>query len=299
MINMLLIQGIDYSKCSECGLCVTTCDAKLYSEKDNKEKMFVFKNPHNVCIKCGHCIAICPEEAILFEHEDPAFNFEGTKKLQDIVSYKDLLKILRMRRSMRVYKDESVPEEKIEKVLQAMRYAPTASNRQNWRLTIVTNKKEIDFLAKESAKDLKLAKKILPLRYLAVPFLPYGLRKRALDPRTKVILDRELGLLEKGRDIIFYDAPCVIILYARPYTSDMAANDAGVVYTHGMLAAQALGLGTCWVGLAQRAFQKRKLRKHFKVPKGYNVYGVITVGVPDVLYQRAPPRRALRVQRIE
>jgi nitroreductase/NAD-dependent dihydropyrimidine dehydrogenase PreA subunit len=296
---MLLIQGIDYDKCTECGMCVDACTAKLYSETDDKNKKIVFRNPHDVCVKCGHCIAVCPEEAILFDHEDLAYNFEGTKNLPDIVSYDDLMKILRMRRSIRVYKDKPVPKKKLEQVLQAMRYAPTASNRQNWQLTVVTNKKEIAYLSKESTKDLKLAKRLLPLRYLALPFLSAGLRKRAKDPRTEVILDRELGAVEKGEDIVFFDAPCVIILYSRPYTSNMAANDAGVVITHGMLAAQALGLGTCWIGIAQRVFQKRKIKKHFKVPKGYNVYGVITLGIPDIEYQRAPPRRAVRIQRMD
>jgi len=275
------------------------CPASLFLETGDKEKKYVFKNPHDVCVKCGQCIAICPVEAILFEHEDEAFNFEGTKKIPEIVSYEDLMKILRMRRSMRVYKDEPVPEEKLAKMLEAMRYAPTASNRQNWRLTVVTNKEEIKYLANKSAKDLKLAKKVLPLRYLALPFLSPALRKSALDPRTEVILDRELDGIEKGKDIVFFDAPCVIILYSRSYTSNMAPNDAGVVMTHGMLAAQALGLGTCWIGIAQRIFQKRKLRKHFKVPKGYNVYGVLAVGVPALTYQRAPPRRALRIERMK
>jgi nitroreductase/NAD-dependent dihydropyrimidine dehydrogenase PreA subunit len=292
-----LIKGIDYSKCIDCGDCVKTCDAKLYSH-DEEEKQVVFKNPYNTCIKCGHCIAICPSEAILFEHEDEVFNFTGANNIPKIVSYDDLIKILRMRRSIRVYKDEPIPEEKLVKILEAMRYAPTASNRQNWRLTVVTDKKEIEYLSKESVKDLKLAKKVLPLRYLALPFLPSGLRKRALDPRTKIILNRELDLLAKGKDIVFFDAPCIVILYSRSYTTYMAPNDAGVVLTHAMLAAQALGLGTCWIGIAQRAMQKKKLRKYFKVPKGYNVYGVLTIGVPDIAYQRAPPKKAVRVTRI-
>ena len=295
----MLIQGIDYTKCNNCSRCMKVCPSQLFVENDDKEKKYVFKNPHDVCIKCGQCIAVCPVEAILFEHEDEAFNFEGTKKIPEIVSYDDLMKILRMRRSMRVFKDEPVPEDKLAKMLEAMRYAPTASNRQNWRLTVVTNKEEIKYLSEKSSSDLKLAKKVLPLKYLALPFLSPALRKRSLDPRTEVILDRELAGLAAGKDIVFFDAPCVIILYSRSYTSNMAANDAGVVMTHGMLAAQALGLGTCWIGIAQRIFERRKMRKHFKVPKGYNVYGVIAVGVPALTYQRAPPKRALRVTKME
>ncbi|NHJ48331.1 MAG: 4Fe-4S dicluster domain-containing protein [Asgard group archaeon] len=294
----LLIKGIDYSKCVDCGDCVKVCDAKLYS-LDKEKNQYIFDNPHNTCIKCGHCIAVCPSEAILFEHQDEAFNIDGANKIPKIVSYEDLMKILRMRRSIRVYKNEPVPEEKLVKIIEAMRYAPTASNRQNWRITTVTNRKEIEYLSKESVKDLKLAKKVLPLRYLALPFLPSGLRKRARDPRTKIILNRELDLLAKGKDIVFFDAPCILILYSRSYTTYMAPNDAGVVMTHGMLAAQALGLGTCWIGIAQRAFQKKKLRKHLKIPKGYNVYGVMTIGIPDITYQRAPPKKAVRVTKMQ
>ena len=67
-----------------------------------------------------------------------------------------------------------------------------------------------------------------------------------------------------------------------------------------MLAAQSLGLGTAWIGLTQRELQaKKKLSRHFKVPKGFIVWGVLTLGIPDIEYQRAPPRRVMRVQWIE
>ena len=67
-----------------------------------------------------------------------------------------------------------------------------------------------------------------------------------------------------------------------------------------MLAAQSLGLGTCWIGFAQRRLQNlSKLRKHFNIPKGFNVRGVLILGDPAIQYQRGPPRRELRVNWIE
>ncbi|MFQ5869684.1 MAG: nitroreductase family protein, partial [Candidatus Zixiibacteriota bacterium] len=41
------------------------------------------------------------------------------------------------RRSIRDYLDKPVEEEKIKKVLEAGRLAPSASNRQEWRFVIV------------------------------------------------------------------------------------------------------------------------------------------------------------------
>jgi len=42
----------------------------------------------------------------------------------------DALNLLKTRRSIRKYKDQKVEEEKIEKCLEAARWAPSASNKQ-------------------------------------------------------------------------------------------------------------------------------------------------------------------------
>lgn len=296
------IVDIDYEKCIDCLKCIKVCPSILYIEvkRDNDKITAKFANPYDLCVRCGHCIAICPTEAIKYSDADQPFDIGKEKKLDKIVSYDNLLKILRMRRSIRVYKKEAIPRDKIEAILEAMRYAPSASNRQNWRYTVITDKQEIEYLSKESSSFFRVARKLLPFRFLVVPFLSAGARKRVLNPSTKVQLDSGLKRMEEGEDIIFFDAPCVIIIYARKYTKHLAANDAGVALTHGMLAAQALGLGTCWIGFAQRKLNSsRKLKNHYKIPKGFDVLGVITVGEPAVEYRRAPPRRKLRVQWVE
>ena len=77
----------------------------------------------------------------------------------------------------------------------------------------------------------------------------------------------------------------------------MSANDAGIAFTYGMLAAQSLGLGTCWIGFAQEALhRKKRLRNHFGIPKGFKPWGVLALGEPAISYQRAPPRKPLRIQ---
>ncbi|NHJ84820.1 MAG: 4Fe-4S dicluster domain-containing protein [Asgard group archaeon] len=292
--------GIDEEKCINCGKCVKVCPSLLFSEKEeNKDSKikYTFSDPNDLCVQCGHCIAICPPEAIDYKEADPPFNFEGTKKLQEIASYETIQKLLRMRRSIRNFKQEEIPKEKIEKLLEAMRYAPSASNRQNWRYIVLTNKDEINYLSKKTAKFFKTARKVLPLRYLVAPFLNPGARRRALNPKSKIQLDRGITRMEQGEDIVFFNAPCVIILYSRPYANGLAENDAGIALTYGMITAQSLGLGTCWIGFVQRRMQNnRKLRKHYKIPRGFNVFGVLAVGEPTIQYQRGPPRRELRVK---
>ena len=49
----------------------------------------------------------------------------------------DVSEAIRKRQSIRAYKDEPVPEEKLERILEAARLAPSASNRQSWKFIVV------------------------------------------------------------------------------------------------------------------------------------------------------------------
>ena len=56
--------------------------------------------------------------------------------------------VLRKRRSIRKYKDTPVPKEKILKMLEAARIAPSAGHRQPWHFVVVENEEMIKKLAK-------------------------------------------------------------------------------------------------------------------------------------------------------
>jgi nitroreductase len=128
------------------------------------------------------------------------------------------------------------------------------------------------------------------------PFTSGLLRKRLLSPRTKVSLKRFFDDKKAGKDRIFFNAPCVIVLHAPPY-SKMTASDSAIAITHGILAAHSLGLATCWIGFAQEhLWRNKKSRTLLGIPKQNNVYGVFVIGHPAIEYSRAPPRREARVK---
>jgi nitroreductase len=54
----------------------------------------------------------------------------------------DVLDLLKNRRSIRKYKDKPVEKEKIEKCLEAARWAPSASNRQPWEFLVVKDEEK-------------------------------------------------------------------------------------------------------------------------------------------------------------
>jgi len=294
------VTGINDEKCIKCRECVKECPLKLYNSpptKTGEHRKVFFENPYNQCNGCGHCVSICPTDAVIYEKGDPSYEFEGAGKPDSIVDYETVVKILRSRRSIRRYKSDPIPKEDLEAVLEAMRYAPSASNMQSWRYIVLNTPESIGKLREGVIDLLKLAKKLLKVVKYIKPIIPKGLRDRALDPGTKISLDNFFIDLENGKDPVFYNAPAVIITYAPAYGRMAAGNDAGIALTYGMLAAQARGLGTCWIGFAQEAFLRyKKLRKYFKIPKHRSVNGVFIIGYPAVKYKRAPPRNPLKVK---
>jgi nitroreductase len=63
----------------------------------------------------------------------------------------DVIEVIRARRSIRSYADRQVERDKIERLLEAARLAPSASNRQEWRFVVVTHPDRRKALAKAAA----------------------------------------------------------------------------------------------------------------------------------------------------
>jgi len=297
----LKIIGIVSEECIKCEECIKECPARLFFKKeqtgDTKEaKEICYADPNNLCILCGHCLAVCPTNAVKAEEIEGLYEFPEAKDPTEILSYENLIKELRARRSIRRFQARPIPQDQIELVLQAMRYAPSASNAQNWNYIVITDSEKIQFFSKQVMKIFYLLKKVLKFKQIIRLFVSGATKQLLLDPKTTISIKRHISEFEAGRDVIFYNAPCVILIHSPEYGS-MAGVDAGIAFTYGMLAAQSLGLGTCWIGFAQEAVKRDgKLKKWLQIPKGRNCYGVMVMGYPTVKFQRVPPRKELTVQ---
>ena len=54
---------------------------------------------------------------------------------------KDILDVINTRQSIRRYTEDPVPDELIDKILEAARWAPSGENEQPWKLLVVRNPK--------------------------------------------------------------------------------------------------------------------------------------------------------------
>jgi nitroreductase len=59
----------------------------------------------------------------------------------------DIYELIRTRKSVRSYQNRSVEQEKLDRLMEAARMAPSASNRQEWRFVVVTDPEQREKLA--------------------------------------------------------------------------------------------------------------------------------------------------------
>jgi NAD-dependent dihydropyrimidine dehydrogenase PreA subunit len=72
---------IDYSKCTDCGLCLLSCGNAVFGFSKSQQK-YIVANGGNCVVGCTTCGKVCPEQAISF----PADSTKFTKAV--IVKYK-------------------------------------------------------------------------------------------------------------------------------------------------------------------------------------------------------------------
>ncbi len=267
------IVGIDYEKCNSCRMCMKECPRRFFIDKTNNKVLF--EDIDGTCNLCGHCIAICPEDAILYEgFGDDTFTFDGIEKLEEIVPYESMYKFIRAHRSIRHFKKKEVPKEILKKVLGLMQYAPTASNFRYEKYVVISDREKLKNISDAVIETL------------------------IQNPGMKAKYEESFNLLEKYYEIpLFNDAPHVIFVYSL-LDMQFTDNNIGIIITYGRLAAQSLGLGTCWNGLTQIASLVNKKVMTLAGIRGKHM-GAFTIGYPNIFYKRCPPRSRKPVKRLK
>ncbi|WP_295672664.1 nitroreductase [uncultured Mucilaginibacter sp.] len=189
-----------------------------------------------------------------------------TTMLSDEVRATEGLKMIYGRRAVRKYKNRQVDDATIERILDAGRMAPSAINKQPWRFFILTNK---DTIRSFSSEITAVAAK---------EFIRTGENNLLKTTGSPLYAFHGASLL-KGTDPIFHDAPVVIFITA-PKIDEWAALDIGMCAQNMMLAAKALGLDSCPVGLAKFVEQTGMYYK-LRVPAGDQVHLAVILGYGD------------------
>ncbi len=197
-----------------------------------------------------------------------------TNEHNDPPKYELLMKIILGRRSIRKYKKEPIAREEIMCLLESARWAPNGENYQPWKFIVIDDPSII--------KELGLIGARASGRRFLQEFLRGDLEKRlAAIPEEK--RQRVMKKMIEGRVSGFVaEAPLCIAVCSVGYEGVDNLMDCSAATQNLLLAAEALGIGACWViGATKDARDQKKVRELLKVPRGVHVPFIISLGYPD------------------
>jgi nitroreductase len=158
--------------------------------------------------------------------------------------------VVTKRRSIRKYKDIEIPDEHIQTMLEAAQLAPSTNNSQPWRYVVVK------------------------------------------EPETIKLLS-----LVAGKQKFIANAKAVVIAVANRAASCCPGNpsmwhvqDTMIATEHLVLAATALGYGSCWVAMLDSRNSQNivAVKEALRIPEDADIVALVTLGVPD----EVPSRRS-------
>lgn len=143
----------------------------------------------------------------------------------------DNLELLKSRRSVRTFQNKNIPNELLEKMVEAARFAPTARNVQPWEFVMITQKSKLKELAQ---------------------------------------------LAENGR-FIEQAAACIAVFCVdtKYYLEDGCAATCNI-----LLAATALGIGSCWVAGDKKPYCE-EVKTLLNAPQSIKLISLVALGYPQ------------------
>jgi nitroreductase len=152
----------------------------------------------------------------------------------------EFFKLMKERHSVRSFQKKEIPEEKVKKILQAINSAPSAGNLQAFEVVLVESQEKKDALAKAALGQTSIEEAGIVLVFFANykrSSVKYG---------------------ERGEKLY-------------------SLQDATIATAYAQLAAQALGLSSCWIG----AFEEKDVSKTVNAPQSLVPVAILPIGFAE------------------
>lgn len=174
----------------------------------------------------------------------------------------EMLDFIKSRRSTRKFKKVSVPDDKLNQIVEAGRYAPSGGNCQTTHFIVVKN-----------AEVLATLKELVQQEYAKME-VAEGMYKSIVN---------SIYAAKRGNYAFHYDAPVLIITAnQKEYGNNIA--DCSCALENMMLMANALDLGSCWINQLKWLNENSVILAYMQqlgMTETERVYGALAVGYPD------------------
>ncbi|HEX8259151.1 MAG TPA: TIGR03668 family PPOX class F420-dependent oxidoreductase [Rubrobacteraceae bacterium] len=181
------------------------------------------------------------------------------------------------RRSVRRYLDKEVPEEVVQRVLEAARWAPSPHGRQPWRFAVVTREETKARLAEAMGEEWRSNLQMDGQSAEVVEKRLEGSRRRLLDVPVLVLLCLYLEELDAYPDAV-----------RQQNETTMAVQSLGAAAQNALLAAYSMGLDTSW--MCAPLFCPEKVAVALDLNPKLVPHALLTLGYAEA----DPPKRRTR-----
>jgi nitroreductase len=204
----------------------------------------------------------------------------------------ELQEAIKTRRSVREFTGERIPDEHIEMILDAARYAPSPENLQMWRYIVIREDQEMKNLIAEIS--VEATREIFGAQpYEATAGRLWYLPDHARPKEFEDMRDGSLFLYPKYSDTVVIGFGSEVFHDSKlPYTMELFGS---VVVAMGLLqmwlVAHSMGYGCGWMAAAISDGRHRELLcDRLGVPRTWEPIGVLCIGVPKEKRMLGPSR---------
>jgi nitroreductase len=201
------------------------------------------------------------------------------------MDYASFLDLVKHRRTIRRFRPDPVPDDFVDKIIEAARWAPSGFNLQPWEFVVIKDRKLKDTIVQWVRDYHKLIMKTESARepWQQVPRRPS--QDPGMDYRIAPVFILVLGdtrTLQGLPTSMLYDAERRQTIYA-----SSLAN----AYLYMALAAATLGLASEWVSSVAVAYPHCLVKDLLGIPPGFEIYDMMALGYPAY---RLTSRKLLR-----
>jgi len=204
----------------------------------------------------------------------------------------DIIEVIKSRKSIRRYKPDPVPDEMIDKILEAARWAPTGENYQPWRFIVIRDQ--------ETRNKIGDLSKVGSGSRMTAWYCMGHMQKRFEKIADPVKRAEVLRFMYSGEVSEFCkQAPVIIAVIGSLQVGSVdVPYDLSAATENILLEAHSLGLGACWVhGPVATTRDAKKFKEILKIPTGMNEYKVIAyVAIGFPAEERKHPRPKLPLE---
>jgi len=300
--DSFLIKGgvmikINQELCAACGICGHVCPRHIpVTDKNNIQMTVISSERIHLCMECGHCVAVCPKGAIQVEGMAEE-KFDSIKEVD--IDDNLLLSLMKQRRSVRRYKDEPVPREMINRIVDAAHSAPTGTGGMTTGVIVIDNRETLATFAELAYEMYEGLEK-----NLKNPIARFFIKQREGKKILRTLLDFVMPGMhwyirwyrEGKSNEILRDCPALMLFHS-PIYEPMGEGNCLIAAFHAIMMAQVIKIGTCFNDLIPPACNRvREIRDLLGLPDDREVYASITIGFPKYQFQRIPPRKLAEVR---